>query len=73
MEDYWFSFDLKSAHHHFKINEEDRKYLGFKWKEKNYVFNGLPLGLNPPYIFLQKFCVKWSNFGDQTVTKMSCI
>lgn len=46
MEGYWFSFDLKSAHHHIMINEEERKYLGFKWKEKYYVFNGLPLGLS---------------------------
>lgn len=46
MEGNWFSFDLKSAHHHIMINKEERKYLVFKWKEKYYVFNGLPLGLS---------------------------
>ena len=46
MGDFLFSFDLKSAYHHIMINEGDRKYLGFKWKEKYYVFKVLPFSLS---------------------------
>ena len=27
-----FSIDLSSAYHHCKVREEDRKYLGFRWR-----------------------------------------
>ena len=35
----FFSFDLKSAYHHIEIFDEHRKYLAFRWENKNYVFN----------------------------------
>lgn len=57
MEDYLFSFDLKSAYHHIMINQVFRKYLGYKLKEKYYVFNVLHFGLSTAgYIFFYKSC-----------------
>lgn len=71
MGDYLFSFDLKSAYHHIMINEVDRKYLGFKWKEKYYVFNVLPFGLSTAgYIFtkvLRKAVKFWRSKGHKVV------
>ena len=48
----FFSFDLKSAYHHIMIAKEDREYWGFQWKDKYYVFSGLPFGISTAgYIF----------------------
>jgi hypothetical protein len=50
--DYIFSFDLKNAYHHIMIDERYREYLGFRWKEKYYVFNVLPFGVSTAgYVF----------------------
>ena len=42
--DYAFRFDLKSAYHHIEVFESHRKYLGFYFNKKYYVFNVLPSG-----------------------------
>ena len=50
--DYLFSFDLKAGYHHIDIAETHRKYLGFSWQKRYYVFTVLPFGLSTAcYIF----------------------
>ena len=47
--DYMFSFDLKSGYHHIDIHNDYHKYLGFSWffegKERFFYFTVLPFGL----------------------------
>ena len=51
-DDHFVSIDLKNGFHHIPVNSEFRKYLGFEWKGKYYIFNVLPFGLNiSPYFF----------------------
>ena len=55
--DYLFSFDLKSGYHHVEIADIHRKYLGFAWNGKFYVFTVLPFGLSSAcYIFTKLLC-----------------
>lgn len=53
------------------INEVDRKYLGFKWKEKYHVFNVLPFGISTAgYIFtkvLRDVVKFWRSKGHKVV------
>ena len=42
--DYLFSFDLKAGYHHIDFAETHRKYLGFSWQKRYYVFTVLPFG-----------------------------
>ena len=44
--DVGFNFDLTSAYHHIQMFSRHRKYLGFYWKSKYYVFKVLPFGLS---------------------------
>ena len=55
---FMFSFDLKSGYHHIEIHEKYQIYLGFSWQNykngitKYYMFTVLPFGLSTaPYIF----------------------
>lgn len=44
--------DLKDGFFHVPVHEDDRKYLGFSWKQKYFVWNVLPFGLqSSPYFF----------------------
>ena len=44
--------DLKDAHFMIPIAQEDRIFLRFEWKNKNYHFNCLPFGLSSaPWVF----------------------
>ena len=49
LNDYMFSFDLKSGYHHIDIHEDYQKYLGFAWnfngKVRYFYFTVLPFGL----------------------------
>ena len=46
--DYLFSFDLNDI----DIAEEHRKYLGYSWQKRYYVFTVFPFGLSTAsYIF----------------------
>jgi hypothetical protein len=57
--------DISSAYAHVPIQEESRKYLGFKIEGKNYRFRTLPFGLSiAPRIFtkiLNQMLKNWSN------------
>ena len=47
-----FNIDLKSRYHHVDIAVHHRKYLGFEWEQRFYVFTVLPFGLaSAPYVF----------------------
>ena len=49
---YMFSFDSKSGYHHIEIHEDHQTFLGFAYKDRNYVFTVVPFGLSTaPYIF----------------------
>merc|ERR1711879_269153 len=42
----------KDGFHHIPVHEDYRSFLGFEWKNKYYVWNVLPFGLNiSPYFF----------------------
>lgn len=43
--DYAFSVDITDAYHHVEIHPAYRKFLGFQWRDKFYVFNVLPFGM----------------------------
>lgn len=50
--DEFISIDLKDGFHHCSVDINFRKFLGFQWKGKYYIFNVLPFGLNiSPYYF----------------------
>ena len=44
--DFYITFDLKSAYHHIQISEDQIGFLGFEWEGSYYVFNVLPF--SPP-------------------------
>lgn len=71
LEDYIFSFDLKSAYHHMEIHELSREYLGCKWHDRYYVFNALPSGISTAgYIFTKVMVVVlkfWRSKGIRIV------
>lgn len=49
---YFTKTDLKSGYSHVQIRPSDRKYLGFSWRNQDYVYNVLPFGLSiSPWIF----------------------
>ena len=51
-DDVMVTFDLKDGFHQVLIKEEFRKYLGFKWRNKYYVWKYLPFGVAcAPYFF----------------------
>ena len=41
-----FSLDLKSGHHHVDIAKSHQTYMGFSWRDQDYVFASLPFGGN---------------------------
>ena len=56
MDDYTFTFDLKSGYHHIDICMAQHKYLGFAWeregKKQLYVLTVLSFGLTTTcYVF----------------------
>ena len=58
-EEYMFSFDLKSAYHQIKMNENFTKYLGFAIEEidgrrRYFKYLSLPFGLNDAMRVLMK-------------------
>ena len=67
----FFSFDLKSAYHHIEIFDEHRKYLAFRWENKNYVFNVLPFGISCAGHIFTKVCrvliKKWRDSGYRVI------
>ena len=44
-EDLLCTFDLTSGYHYVDIHPDSQSFLGFKWKERYYVFTVLPFGL----------------------------
>ena len=51
-DDLMITVDLKDGFHHIPVHDDYRSFLGFKWKNKYYVWNVLPFGLNvSPYFF----------------------
>eukprot|EP00884_Botryococcus_braunii_P009170 jgi/Botrbrau1/18254/Bobra.0398s0001.1 len=38
--------DFKAGYHHFRVHQEDQKYLGLSFQGKFYVFTVLPFGLS---------------------------
>ena len=52
--DYLCTFDLKSGYHHVDIYVDSQIYLGFKWKQKYYMFTVLPFGLAMAYYVFTK-------------------
>jgi hypothetical protein len=40
--DYAVSYDLMSGYYHVGLFQESRKYVGFKWGGKYYVYNCFP-------------------------------
>ncbi len=50
--DQMMTLDLDQAYHHVEIHPAHRKYLGFEWQGKYYVWNVLPFGLSiSPLVF----------------------
>ena len=50
--DFAILFDLISAYHHISIFPQHRKFLGFYWDSKYFVFDVLPFGVSTAaYIF----------------------
>lgn len=45
-DDLMMTLDLDQAYHHVEIHPAHRKYLGFEWEGRFYVWNVLPFGLN---------------------------
>ena len=60
-------FDLKAGYHHVEIDKHFRKFLGFSWGGKWFVFNVLLFGLKTaPYLFtkiLRPLVKKWRGDG----------
>ena len=50
--EWMFAFDLKSGYHDMDIVPQHRKYLGFEWGGKYFVFTVLPFGLSTARMFL---------------------
>lgn len=51
-DDLMMTLDLDQAYHHVEIHPAHRKYLGFEWEGRFYVWNVLPFGLNQsPLVF----------------------
>lgn len=51
-DDLMMTLDLDQAYHHVEIHSAHRKYLGFEWQGRYYVWNVLPFGLNQsPLVF----------------------
>ena len=48
------TLDLKDGFHHISVNEQYRTYLGFKWRNRYFVWNVLPFGLNASPWFFNK-------------------
>lgn len=52
------TLDLKDGFYHVPIHEDYRKYLGFCWKNKYYVWNVLLFGLQcSPYYFCKYYAL----------------
>ena len=70
-EDLLCTFDLTSGYHHVDIHPNSQSFLGFKWKERYYVFTVLPFGLATAcYVFtkLLRGLVKlWQGEGIRCV------
>ena len=66
-----FIFDLKNGYHHLDVCISYRKYLGFQWKGKFYIFTVLPFGLRTSgYIFtkvIRPLVKKWRKEGIKVV------
>ena len=56
LNDFVFSFDLRSAYHHIEINERFHEYLGFQWENKYYCFTVLPFGISSAGFIFTKLC-----------------
>ncbi len=61
------SIDLTQGYHHVSIHPDDKKILGFQWKDRFYCFNVLPFGLkSAPRIFTKVVTMlakKWRSKG----------
>ena len=50
--DNFVTFDLKDGFQHIPVNDNFKTFLGFQWRNKYYVWNVLPFGLNvSPWFF----------------------
>ena len=67
----FFSFNLKSAYRHIEIYDEHRKYLAFRWENKNYAFSVLPFGISCAGHIFTKVCreliKKWRDSGYRVI------
>lgn len=48
------TFDLKDGYHHIPLHEKCQTFLGFKWREKYYVWQVCPFGLSSSGYFFNK-------------------
>ena len=59
--DLMFNLDLENGYYHVVVRPEDRKYLGFKWRNQFYVFAVLPFGLSSAPIAFTKVMKQLAN------------
>ena len=56
--DVLLTFDIKSGFYHVPVNKAHRKFLGFEWQGRYYVWKSVPFGLNSsPYFFYKVICL----------------
>ena len=69
--DFYITFDLKSAYHHIQIREDQTEFLGFEWKGSYYVFKVLPFGICCASHIFTKVCRvlvnHWRSMGIKIV------
>lgn len=62
-----FKLDLKAGFHHLDITPEHQQFLGFTWKNTDYVFRSLPFGLSSaPHAFTmltRALATRWRSLG----------
>ena len=69
--DFFIKYDLKSGYHHIDIHEEHKKYLGFQWEKRYFIFTVLPFGLKTAsHIFtkvMRPLNKRWRGKGFKSV------
>jgi hypothetical protein len=64
-------FDLSSAYHHVDMHESQHKLLGFRWKQKYYMYTSMPFGLKSAGLcctkVLRVLITKWRSEGHLVV------
>jgi hypothetical protein len=69
--DYGTILDLEGAYHHVRVEGELRRYFGFRFNRRDYLFRGLPFGwLRSPAIFCQILRIAIKAIIKETGVKM---